>query len=117
MRAALAVFAFLLFSFVNCQSDGVVDPSEEAVKKTEIDPETQLNALRIYYAAKAASEEANVAEAFQQNLANVTFTTEESKKKSFDLAFASACGSGEFPIDVFLDSGIDVNGNPDTTAP
>ena len=106
----LAAFAFLFFSVVSCQPDGVADPSEDSGKKPEIDPETQLNALRIYYAAKAASEESNPTEAFEKSISNVTFSNDESRRKSYELAFASACASGELPIDVFLSSGTDVNG-------
>ncbi len=109
-RVPVTIFLVVLFALANCQSDGVSDPSDEAGKKPEIDAETQLNALRVYYAAKAASEDANVADTFEQNLANISFSNDESKKKSFELAFASACASGEIPIDLFLSKGTDVNG-------
>jgi hypothetical protein len=105
-----AVFAVLLLSLPNIQSSAVADPAEESGAKSEVDTETQLNALRVYYAAKAASEEQNVAEAFEKNLQNVTFANDESKKKSFELAFASACASGEIPVEIFLSRGTDVNG-------
>jgi hypothetical protein len=110
LRVPFVALVFVLLGFVNCQSDAVVDPSEDSAKKPEIDPETQLNALRIYYAAKTASEEANPAEAFEKNIANVTFSNDDSKKKSYDLAFASACASGEIPVDIFFSRGTDVNG-------
>ena len=107
-----AVFAVvLLLSLPNSQSSAVADPAEESGAKSEVDAETQLNALRVYYAAKAASEEQNVAEAFEKNLLNVTFANDDSKKKSFELAFASACASGEVPVDIFLSLGTDVNGD------
>jgi hypothetical protein len=110
LTVPFAVFAVVLLSLPNCQSSAVADPSEESGAKSEVDAETQLNALRVYYAAKSASEEQNVAEAFEKNIANVTFANDESKKKSFELAFASACASGEIPIDIFLSRGTDVNG-------
>ena len=107
-----AVFAIVLLSLPNSQSSAVADPADESGAKSEVDTETQLNALRVYYAAKSASEEQNVAEAFEKNLQNVTFANDESKKKSFELAFASACASGEIPVDIFLSLGTDVNGEP-----